>query len=348
MRNILWVVIILCMTLMSCKSENKQEQKEDATNQANEVEKTASEEPSSVEKEKTTKEPLHWDTIEVTSANIGDFPFFNAPKGFVYKRDKTYDYYSLDFYINGHFQTIEGKVYMSSIEMERDSDGKRQPWNEVLFRKSFEDYIASNGGQLLFKGKVPKEDVKAVSKKHGGTYLYEHIIGNESVYRSPISIYAINTGDKRILVQLWASTAEGQIGVLQLQDFEQTITKVTADEIKKELDDKGFIALYINFDTGKSRIKTESYSIIDEIKKLMTTHKDLDIAIEGHTDNVGQPKDNQKLSENRARAVLMALVDEGVDESRLSSQGFGDTKPIESNDTDDGKAKNRRVEIRKK
>ncbi len=348
MKKTLWILGLLIISV-GCKKETTAKEKDANETQKNPVENTtANTQDTSETTETVDQKPFDWNTVEVTASDIGDFPFFNPPKGFVYKRDKTYDYYSLDFYLNDHFQTIEGKVFISAFEMERDQNGKIQPWNEVLFRKSFAEYITAMGGQLLFEGKVPQETMEAVHKEKDGNYLYQHIIGAKSVYRSPISIYAWNTGGKRVLVQVWASSAEGQIGILELTDFEQTITKITADHIKKELDDKGFIALYINFDTGKSRIKTESYTIIDEIKKLMDTHKDLQITIEGHTDNVGQPKDNQKLSENRARAVLMALVEEGIEESRLSSIGFGDTKPIAGNGTEEEKAKNRRVEVRKK
>jgi len=116
------------------------------------------------------------------------------------------------------------------------------------------------------------------------------------------------------------------------------------DKLNKE----GFIALYINFDTGKADIKPESYKIIDQIVQMMKDNPDLKISIEGHTDNVGTAQFNQTLSENRAKAVMNAIIAKGIDKSRLSSKGWGATKPIADNKTEEGRAKNRRVEIVKK
>ena len=106
-----------------------------------------------------------------------------------------------------------------------------------------------------------------------------------------------------------------------------------------------FIALYINFETGKSDIKPESQSIVDQIAEMLGQNKDLKISIEGHTDNVGSEKSNQILSENRANAVMKALITCGIEKTRLSYKGWGATKPIADNSTEEGKAKNRRVEI---
>lgn len=79
---------------------------------------------------------------------------------------------------------------------------------------------------------------------------------------------------------------------------------------------------------------------------MLKAHADLRIRIEGHTDNVGNPDFNQKLSERRAAAVKTFLEKEyGIDGSRLEAQGFGDTRPVASNDTPEGRQANRRVEL---
>ncbi len=80
----------------------------------------------------------------------------------------------------------------------------------------------------------------------------------------------------------------------------------------------------------------------------MKDNPDLKIGVEGHTDNVGDPKKNKILSEDRAKAVVSAIVKQVIDASRLSASGFGHEKPIADNATDEGRAKNRRVELVKK
>jgi outer membrane protein OmpA-like peptidoglycan-associated protein len=111
------------------------------------------------------------------------------------------------------------------------------------------------------------------------------------------------------------------------------------------LNAKGSVALYINFETSKSIIKPESQTIVDQIAQLLKENPALKINVEGHTDNVGTPAANQTLSESRAKAVMNTLVTKGIYKTRLAAKGWGQTKPVSDNNTDDGKAKNRRVEI---
>lgn len=113
-------------------------------------------------------------------------------------------------------------------------------------------------------------------------------------------------------------------------------------EVLKQLND---YSKSILFDTGKSTIKPESYSNLDAIVAVMNEYANSKFEITGHTDNVGKPLSNKKLSEDRAAAVMLYLVEKGIASSRLSSQGFGDTKPIADNKTVQGRNQNRRVEI---
>jgi outer membrane protein OmpA-like peptidoglycan-associated protein len=101
----------------------------------------------------------------------------------------------------------------------------------------------------------------------------------------------------------------------------------------------------ILFDTGSDRIRPESTPTLKEMVAMLREHAELKLAIEGHTDNVGDATANQGLSEKRAAAVKAFLVAQGIDESRLKSAGFGASKPVASNDTPEGKQQNRRVEL---
>ncbi len=114
------------------------------------------------------------------------------------------------------------------------------------------------------------------------------------------------------------------------------------------LNKDGFIALYINFDTNKATIRPESKTIVDQIVKLLKENPGLKVSIEGHTDSTGTPVKNKKLSLERAQSVVNALTAAGVDKKRLSAVGWGQEKPVADNRSEEGKAKNRRVEIVKK
>jgi len=100
----------------------------------------------------------------------------------------------------------------------------------------------------------------------------------------------------------------------------------------------------IHFDTNRDTIKPESYEVLDDIAQQISDHPELvKIRIEGHTDNVGKSRDNLQLSKRRAIAVRSYLVQHGVDADRLIAEGYGGDNPIADNETEAGRAKNRRV-----
>jgi outer membrane protein OmpA-like peptidoglycan-associated protein len=109
--------------------------------------------------------------------------------------------------------------------------------------------------------------------------------------------------------------------------------------------DGKFITCGITFDVGKSTIKPESMGEINRIVKLMTDNPELKFSVEGHTDNTGNAASNQTLSEARSKAVADKLVEMGINKDRLQSAGKGQTSPLADNATDEGRAKNRRVEF---
>jgi outer membrane protein OmpA-like peptidoglycan-associated protein len=101
----------------------------------------------------------------------------------------------------------------------------------------------------------------------------------------------------------------------------------------------------IKFDVNKSTIKPESMGVINSIVQLMKEHTELKFSVEGHTDSDGDDASNQELSEQRAKAVVDKLTNLGIAPNRLSSKGFGESKPMDNNSTSEGKANNRRVEF---
>jgi OmpA-OmpF porin, OOP family len=102
----------------------------------------------------------------------------------------------------------------------------------------------------------------------------------------------------------------------------------------------------IVYETGKAIIKPESEPTLNALKQFMEQNKNFTrIRVEGHTDNVGKPEDNMKLSTERAMAVVNWMAEHGIPKDRLLAVGFGDTKPIADNKTEDGRAQNRRTEF---
>ena len=117
-------------------------------------------------------------------------------------------------------------------------------------------------------------------------------------------------------------------------------------EIKKEVRQLFQKALQgIQFETAKWIIKPVSFKILDDVAKVLSENTSYLVEIQGHTDNVGKKAANQLLSENRAKAVREYLIKKGIAETRMTSNGYGDTKPVLPNTTAANKAKNRRVEF---
>ena len=139
------------------------------------------------------------------------------------------------------------------------------------------------------------------------------------------------------------------------QELEEQFRKeIEEKNIRLQMLDRGLVITFIAevlFDSGKSNIKDDGYSVLDKVSKVLGTHMlDRDIAIEGHTDN--QPikhstwKSNWELSISRATSVLHHLVEnKKINPRRLSAIGYGEYRPVESNDTAKGRLQNRRVEI---
>jgi outer membrane protein OmpA-like peptidoglycan-associated protein len=133
--------------------------------------------------------------------------------------------------------------------------------------------------------------------------------------------------------------------IVTVKEMQQEVT-ADASSLKDVLDSSGHIAVYgIHFDTAKATIQPDSEGTLNEITKLLQENPDLKLRVEGHTDNVGAAAANQTLSEKRAQAVVAWLVAHGVSASRLTATGFGATKPVADNGSEDGRSKNRRVEL---
>lgn len=183
--------------------------------------------------------------------------------------------------------------------------------------KNFENAVIKSGGKRVY-----------YSKQAGVATLFTQSAG-KNVW---------------VVLNDFGGTKRGnfELNILEIEGMKQNIV---ASEMLESLNKNGSVALYINFETGKSTIKPESKNIIDQIGQMLAENPVLKISIEGHTDNVGTAQSNQTLSESRAKEVMNAIIAKGIDKSKLVSKGWGQTKPITDNNTEEGKAKNRRVEI---
>ena len=154
-----------------------------------------------------------------------------------------------------------------------------------------------------------------------------------------------NGADIWVKVQAVNSGAVYYLTIIEVNAMEQ---EITAAGIYKSISEQGSVALYINFETGKADIKPESQAVIEELASMLKENLSLKVAIEGHTDNTGNAAANKTLSLNRANAVMRALISKGIQPARMSAVGRGQEVPLGDNTTEEGRARNRRVEIVRK
>jgi OOP family OmpA-OmpF porin len=293
-----------------------------------------------------------WNTVPQSNAEIGAFPYLTAPAGFYIQVKDGYDEakagysYYFDFnklimYNGESFYNAEGKVAKQKFRM-RD---KNAEWNQYAFDSSIDKYLASIGAKLIGKLKVSHEQVEFLNKEDD-LNIYKHIVGD--IYNEPVRFWALNHPKGKVMFQVFSNTATGDVGVVQLAAFEQTIKAPTSVQMKKDIDANGKAILNINFNTDKATLQPDGQKVVDEIYALMKNNADLKIAIEGHTDNAGSAAHNQKLSTDRANTILKSLTTKGIAANRLTAAGFGAERPLVANDSEANMAKNRRVELVKK
>lgn len=288
--------------------------------------------------EQITEPDFNIENIPVSNTNIGTFPFINLPEGLEARKGAIQNKFDVCFFpINGTMTAFEGKLYKADVTAIQG-----ESFSQSYFERSMQDYLKSIGAVKIYDGEITKEEYERYSKQDpnkGGS-------GDMGYWNQRIQFYMIRTKENgNVFIQFTSDNAGARLNILQEEALKQTITKITADEISKDLTEKGKVVLYINFDIDDAKITADGQEIVKQIAKALQENKNLKVSIEGHTDNSGEALYNKKLSQNRADAVLQKLVSEGIANKRLMSKGFGSEKPLTANDTEENKSKNRRVEL---
>jgi OmpA-OmpF porin, OOP family len=240
-----------------------------------------------------------------------DYPFFSRMPNF-YISACSQSFNKLEYVVSeGVTDTKEGELTTISYSFPDDASIKVPSQLQII--RNYENAITKLGGKKIY---------------------------DDDQYLS----YSLKKNSKEYIICV--AMGNGNIGHdLMVLEVELMKQEITANDIMDALNKDGYISLNILFETGKSAIQNESLPIVDQVFELMNGNATLKISIEGHTDNVGVPENNKKLSNDRAKAVMDALIAKGIDKSRMSFIGWGQEKPVADNRTDEGRAKNRRVEI---
>jgi OmpA-OmpF porin, OOP family len=208
--------------------------------------------------------------------------------------------------IEGHKYYIEYRLNKGAAEC-----------GELKIRRNIQDALKKIGGDVLFDDNFNK--VSTIMIQKGGRETWVEVRSYNNMYR---------------------------LSIVEKEMMKQEVV-ANAEKMSSDINSTGHVSLYgIYFDTGKSEIKPESDATISEIAKLLKNNGTLKLYVVGHTDNVGSFDSNMKLSQDRATAVEKALIGKfGIAVTRLKSYGVASLVPVTSNDTEEGRVKNRRVEL---
>lgn len=210
-------------------------------------------------------------------------------------------------------EVVEGHKYFIEYKLK---SGVSEP-GELKIRRNVQDALKKIGGKLVTDDNFNKMSTLMVQKDGKETWVE---------VRSYNNMYRLNIVEREIMKQ-------------------EIIADATA--MGNDINSTGHVTIYdIYFDSGKSEIKPESDTAIAQISLLLKNNEALKLYVVGHTDNVGAIDANMKLSKDRADAVVSNLVARyGIPATRLKSYGVASLVPVASNDQEEGKAKNRRVEL---
>lgn len=282
------------------------------------------------------------ESIPVSTATLGDFPYLKLPTGYrmVDRNMRSFDFAEFPFWTDAGYEWVEGKLQTSTFRADKGKE-----FSELEVVRNIEELIASVGGVKVGEGKTSADDeeknrVKSLLGKHKGALCYPAIDRFQS--------FVIHRSDRLVWVHLCVRNNEGGLAIAETSPLEITASLLPADALKQQLDDQGKVSLQVNFAVDKADILPDSQPQIAQIVALLKQAPGLELSVNGHTDSTGEADHNLALSKARASAVVDAIVDQGIDGSRLLSEGFGQTRPIADNATESGRASNRRVELVKR
>ena len=249
----------------------------------------------------------------------------------------------------GRINSLKGKSSLTTAGREGGYYTSHKPMDQFINGSSFigrQYFNMRDDGNMIFRAIWFRPDGNSGTQEEDITlnpneWQHVSISFNKRALKYYINgVRVLNIPNMKQPANFWLWAEDGNAYVKNLR-----IAKGAVPLYDRMMNDGKFITYGITFDVGKSTVKPESMGEINRIVMLMTENTDLKFSVEGHTDNTGNAASNQTLSEARSQAVVDKLVENGIARDRLTAAGKGQNAPLADNSTDEGRAKNRRVEF---
>ena len=282
--------------------------------------------------------PANVAAAPVTDRDPGPFPFLPPLEGFAPAPPAESSWTKSTDFARYGFQTGESEYLEVGGRLDMRHFTASAPGTQSVDKivESYRQIVEEKGGVMLFGGRftgglVDEKPRSEQQAREGATYL---VRTPERELWAQVSVR--DEGDEYVVVVV-------EKGPLQVK------TKpLTSSELKKSLDETGKAVLYVNFEFDRADLRPDAKPVLDEVYALLKADPALKLAIVGHTDDRGPAAYNQSLSERRAAAVRASLLSRGLGadgDARLTASGRGASDPVADNATEEGRAKNRRVEL---
>jgi len=277
------------------------------------------------------------ESVPLSDEPLGAFPYLALPPELEISEERTLEFDHFPFWVGDRMVWVEGKVYSAGFVGVDD-----QEFSPLALRRNVESMVAAAGGRKVAEGRIPAAMTEQYEQDD---VAVRYVDGKGDVYNDQASTYLIRRTDRDIWVHLSTNNIFGGWIIAETQAFAPTAKLLPASELKQQLDTAGKVALQVNFATDKAEILPDSRPQIEQVVQLLKDDPALELSVNGHTDNTGHADQNQQLSEARAASVVAMLVARGIKADRLDSKGFGQDQPVADNGSEEGKARNLRVEL---
>ncbi|WP_083490801.1 OmpA family protein [Stenotrophomonas humi] len=298
---------------------------------------SASAEQAVAQETKATSNAFDISTVPVSTATLGGFPYIGLPDGYEALRPETNTFERVPFWTGDRLEWVEGQAYGALVQAKGD-----HPFSQLELNRNIQALVESLGGQRVFSGRIPAEGKEGIQASDAAVNRVDAL---GDIYNESAEVYVIHRADRDIWLHVAKNGNQAGVLIAETKPVAITAKALPADELKKSLDAAGKVAIQVQFETDQAAILPTSKPQLEQVISLLNENSALRLSINGHTDNTGSASHNLQLSQHRAAAVRDFIIAAGIDQKRLESSGFGDSQPVAQNTTDDGKARNRRVEL---